>query len=221
MDDPVRMWLKFAERDLKSARKNYEIGEYHVSAFLTQQAVEKALKALHIKRAGYFPKIHDLTRLARLVNAPEDILSLCAEITSAYTATRYPDVAEEFDREEVEDLIKNPERVIEWVKKDVDLTKVEEFLKRISRKYRLKKAVIFGSSVKGDFGEDSDIDLIVVSDVFEGTSPLKRPVSLYLEWDLDYPVDFICYTTKEFEKLSRRPSLVREALMEGRVVEFG
>jgi len=34
-------------------------------------------------------------------------------------------------------------------KKEVDLNKVEEFLKRISRKYRIKKAVIFGSSVRG------------------------------------------------------------------------
>ena len=106
-------------------------------------------------------------------------------------------------------------------KKDVDLNKVEEFLRRVSKKYRLKKAVVFGSSVRGEFGEDSDIDLIVISDEFEGISPLKRPVKLYLEWDLDYPVDFICYTTKEFEELRKRPSLVREALKEGRVVELG
>lgn len=106
-------------------------------------------------------------------------------------------------------------------KKDVDLNKVERFLRRVSKKYRLKKAVVFGSSVRGEFGEDSDIDLIVISDEFEGISPLKRPVQLYLEWDLDYPVDFICYTTKEFEELRKRPSLVREALKEGRIVELG
>jgi len=105
--------------------------------------------------------------------------------------------------------------------KEIDLNKAEEFLKRISRKYRLKKAIVFGSSVKGNFGEDSDIDLIVINDEFEGVSPLKRPVRLYLEWDLDYPVDFICYTTEEFEKLSKRPSLVRGALKEERVVELG
>ncbi|MCD6493471.1 MAG: nucleotidyltransferase domain-containing protein [Archaeoglobaceae archaeon] len=106
-------------------------------------------------------------------------------------------------------------------RKDVDLNKVERFLKKISRKYGIKKAVIFGSSVKGEFREDGDIDLIVISDEFEGVSPLKRPVKLYLEWDLDYPVDFICYTTKEFEELRKRPSLVKEALKEGRVVELG
>jgi len=117
MEDPVKTWFKFAERDLRSARKNYEIGEYHVSAFLAQQAVEKALKALHIKKTGDFPKIHDLTRLARTISAPNEIVRLCAEITPAYTATRYPDVAEDFSREEVDELIKSAEKVIEWVKK--------------------------------------------------------------------------------------------------------
>jgi len=103
----------------------------------------------------------------------------------------------------------------------IDLSKVEAFLKRVSKRFRIKKAVIFGSSVRGDYGEYSDVDLIVVSDVFRELSPLKRPVNLYLEWDLDYPVDFICYTPEEFKKLSRRPSLVRGALKEGKVVEFG
>lgn len=116
MDDPVKVWLRFAERDLRSAKKNYEIEEYHVSAFLAQQSVEKALKALHIKERGEFPRIHDLTRLARMINAPEDIIKLCAEITPAYTATRYPDVAEEISESEVSELIEKAERVIEWVK---------------------------------------------------------------------------------------------------------
>jgi len=77
-----------------------------------------------------------------------------------------------------------------------------------------------GNSVKGNFGENSDIDLIIISDKFEGLSSLKRPVELYLEWDLDYPVDFICFTTKEFEKLKRRVSLVKEALKNRKVINF-
>ena len=104
--------------------------------------------------------------------------------------------------------------------KNIDLRKVEDFLRKISKKYKLKKARIFGSSVKGNMGENSDIDLIIISDKFEGLSSLKRPVELYLEWDLDYPVDFVCFTTKEFEKLKRRVSLVKEALKNGKVINF-
>ncbi|WP_202320526.1 HEPN domain-containing protein [Archaeoglobus neptunius] len=116
MESPEKLWFRFAERDLRSAKKNYEIGEYHVSAFLSQQAVEKALKALHIKRSGEFPRIHDLTRLARMIDAPEEIIKLCAEITPAYTATRYPDVAEDFSESEVSELIEKAEKVVEWVR---------------------------------------------------------------------------------------------------------
>lgn len=116
MEDSASLWLKFAERDLKSAKRNYEIGEYYVSAFLAQQSAEKALKAIHIKKTGKFPKIHDLTRLSRLINAPEDIIKLCAKITPAYVATRYPDVATEFNKNEVKDLIESAEKVIEWAK---------------------------------------------------------------------------------------------------------
>ncbi|RLG17982.1 hypothetical protein DRN63_02225 [Nanoarchaeota archaeon] len=43
------------------------------------QLAEKALKAVHIKETSGFPKSHDLTRLARLINAPEKIIELCAK----------------------------------------------------------------------------------------------------------------------------------------------
>jgi hypothetical protein len=103
----------------------------------------------------------------------------------------------------------------------IDIREVENFLRRISSKCNIKRAIIFGSAIKGEFREDSDIDLIIVSDEFKGKSALKRPVQLYLEWDLDHPVDFICYTTDEFEELKNRVSLVKEALKKGVVVEFG
>jgi len=38
---------------------------------------------------------------------------------------------------------------------------------------------------------------------------------LHLAWDLGMPVDFLCYTPEEFAELSKRPSIVREALREG------
>jgi len=117
--DPVEIWFKLARRDLQGAKKNYEIGEPHIAAFLAQQSAEKALKALLISQTGNFPKIHDLTRLARMVNAPEDIVELCAKITPAYTATRYPDVMVEFNKGEVEELIEDAEMVIKWVEQSI------------------------------------------------------------------------------------------------------
>jgi hypothetical protein len=55
-------------------------------------------------------------------------------------------------------------------------------------------------------------------EVFKGKSPLKRPVVLYLEWTMDYPVDFLCYTPEEFEEKRKEISIVRQAIKEGIII---
>ncbi len=91
------------------------------------------------------------------------------------------------------------------------IKKIRAFLK----KQAVEKAILFGSYARGEAKEDSDIDLILVSKEFEGKSALKRPVPFYIEWDLGYPVDFLCYTPKEFNDLRKQVSIVSQALKEG------
>ena len=43
-------WIKKAEKDLNAAKYNFEGGLFDVASFLCQQAVEKALKALYVKK---------------------------------------------------------------------------------------------------------------------------------------------------------------------------
>nr|AAU82290.1 nucleotidyltransferase [uncultured archaeon GZfos13E1] len=78
--------------------------------------------------------------------------------------------------------------------------------------------ILFGSQVSGEADENSDVDLIVVGDEFKDKSPLKRPVALYLEWTMDYPVDFLCYTPEEFEEKRKEISIVRQAIKEGVII---
>ncbi len=85
-------WLDKAERDLNAARKSLGIREYEWACFQTQQAVEKALKALHLKATGRFPPTHDLVFLARKVGLPDELRRHCKELTLLYTYTRYPDM---------------------------------------------------------------------------------------------------------------------------------
>ncbi|HLC57793.1 MAG TPA: nucleotidyltransferase domain-containing protein [Candidatus Nanoarchaeia archaeon] len=73
----------------------------------------------------------------------------------------------------------------------------------------------FGSRASGKPHKDSDIDLIVVSRKFQGKGHLERSPKLYVKWNLDYPVDFLCYTPKEFNKLKNQVSIVREAVSNG------
>lgn len=89
--------------------------------------------------------------------------------------------------------------------------KLRDFL----NKHAIEKAILFGSFARGDARKDSDIDLILVSKEFEGKSALKRPVRFYIDWNLGYPVDFLCYTPKEFNYLRKQVSIVSQALKEG------
>ncbi|HJH26934.1 MAG TPA: nucleotidyltransferase [Methanophagales archaeon] len=92
------------------------------------------------------------------------------------------------------------------------------FKQKICQKYDIKEMILFGSQVRGEADENSDVDLIVVGDEFKDKSPLKRPVALYLEWTMDYPVDFLCYTPEEFEEKRKEISIVRHAIKEGVVI---
>lgn len=78
--------------------------------------------------------------------------------------------------------------------------------------------VLFGSRARGQARRDSDVDLIVVSDIFRRKNAVDRACLMRMEWDLDYAVDFLCSTPDEFRVYSKAPGIVRQALQEGRVV---
>jgi len=98
-------------------------------------------------------------------------------------------------------------------KKDI-IKKLREFKKNIIN-IKVNKIIFFGSRVYGKFNKDSDIDLVIVSKNFEGKKFRYRSVGLYKYWNLDYPVDFLCYTPEEFNKLKKQITIVRQAVMEG------
>ncbi len=88
------------------------------------------------------------------------------------------------------------------------------FRKRLSSVIPVTEMVLFGSAASGKAGKDSDVDILVVSPAFRGVKS-ARGKNLYDFWDLDRPVDFLCYAPEEFEKQKKRISLVSTALKEG------
>lgn len=87
--------------------------------------------------------------------------------------------------------------------------------RRVAQTIPIERMVLFGSRARGDARAESDVDLLLVSPVFEGLSAGKRAAPLYRAWDAELPVDFLCYSPAEFERLRLRTSLVRIALEEG------
>ena len=101
-------------------------------------------------------------------------------------------------------------------KRDIEI--VREFKKKASKKMRIEKVILFGSRASGKIHKWSDFDIIVVSDKFRKIISYKRSPELYDYWDVDYPVDFLCYTPEEFKERANKVTIVREAERKGIVI---
>lgn len=98
------------------------------------------------------------------------------------------------------------------------MKQLKEFKKKIEKNFSVEKLIFFGSRANGKYRKDSDVDLIVVGG-FKDKGNLKRAPPLYLAWDIDLPVDFLCYTPEEFNKLKKMVTIAREAARKGIVIK--
>jgi predicted nucleotidyltransferase len=85
---------------------------------------------------------------------------------------------------------------------------------------RISKIVIFGSQAKGTATEESDIDIVIISEDFKRKNIFKR-AELTKEAEIQtikkfmVPLDIITLTPEEYEN---RTSLMAEYAHEGKVV---
>jgi len=77
------------------------------------------------------------------------------------------------------------------------------------------KILIFGSRVRGEATEESDVDVIIVSDFFKGIKFVKRMAVVLKKIRFSRHVDFICYTPEEFEKIQNSSIVIKSAINEG------
>ena len=95
----MELWLRAADEDLEDAKIALNGGRWFRAAFFSQQAVEKALKALFfVVRREEPPRIHTVTELYALLkeagfSLPRDIEDQIFILNKYYTVTRYPDAA--------------------------------------------------------------------------------------------------------------------------------
>jgi HEPN domain-containing protein len=96
--------------------------DYRDVAFHCQQAVEKALKALIVRRTGERPPhVHNLRELLSLLSdfvPPSSVVEAVLALNPHYRATRYPGVADDPDfyvARNAERLLEQMEQVSGWV----------------------------------------------------------------------------------------------------------
>jgi len=98
-------------------------------------------------------------------------------------------------------------------KKHLDFLK--EFKKSLSRRIQIDRMILFGSRAEGKAKRWSDFDLVIVSKNFKNKRFRKRASNMYDFWKIEYPVDFLCYTPEEFNKLKKQVTIVKEAVETG------
>jgi HEPN domain-containing protein len=94
MREEADLWWRQALEDLRSAEANLTIERYYLVAFLCHQAVERALKALHIQKLRESPgATHSLVLLGRRVGAPSSLFGNLRKLGPDFVVARYPNAA--------------------------------------------------------------------------------------------------------------------------------
>lgn len=100
------------------------------------------------------------------------------------------------------------------------LEEAKKLSRRLVKKYNPHKIILFGSVGRGEGGEDSDIDLLVIKE-----SSLKRPFRAKKVFEIlrglnrKYALDVIVYTPQEVkDRLNKGDYFLKEVLNEGQVL---
>lgn len=84
-----------------------------------------------------------------------------------------------------------------------------EFLPKLVAKFRPTIVLAFGSRARGEALAHSDLDLLIVSEAFQGVRWLDRPVRVLEALGLTFGVDLLCYTPQEYERKRQELGIVR------------
>ena len=95
--------------------------------------------------------------------------------------------------------------------------RLKNFAARLRDEAGANRVLLFGSRARGDARQDSDYDVVVISEGFRGVAEVTRPVRLYrLFYDsgIHAPVDLFCLTPDEFDYASTHITLINAVLPE-------
>ena len=90
-----------------------------------------------------------------------------------------------------------------------------EFLPKLTAVFHPTLVLAFGSRARGESLSHSDLDLLIVSDAFEGVRWLDRPVKVIELIGISFGVDVLCYTPQEYARKREEFGVVRTATEEG------
>ena len=127
-NEVVKNWIALAEYDLKTAQAMLESKRYLYVLFMSQQCIEKILKAIYVSSFGKSPPYtHNIVKLIaeleltdELTESQQDILT---EINSYYIETRYTEdilkLSKSITHKKAEKLLKDVKDIYRWLKRKI------------------------------------------------------------------------------------------------------
>ncbi|MEI6428808.1 MAG: HEPN domain-containing protein [Pseudanabaena sp. ELA607] len=103
MKSETKIWLDYAEENLKSSKILLDNKLYNPSLQNTQQSVEKALKAIIVEYGIHLKRTHDILELKYLLQRKKIIVNIsddeCDLLNAIYLPSKYPmgDTTDESD----------------------------------------------------------------------------------------------------------------------------
>ncbi|WXG42308.1 MAG: nucleotidyltransferase domain-containing protein [Candidatus Freyarchaeum deiterrae] len=88
----------------------------------------------------------------------------------------------------------------------------KEALPRIVQDIKPERVLFFGSRVTGNAKEESDLDVIIISEAFRGIPFIKRAEKVLKTARFPKHVDYLCYTPEEFERIKTTSSIIQDAM---------
>lgn len=113
-----------ARADFATAVTLIDAGVYYASVFFSQQAAEKALKAVAISAHHRHPKGHHLIQIANSMNAPIEVMNAAAELNVEFLAARNPEVvdgvpAQMYDCDSARIHLQAASDILDWAKREM------------------------------------------------------------------------------------------------------
>ncbi len=104
------------------------------------------------------------------------------------------------------------------MKKFIDLnSEIQSIKNQLIEKYHPVKIILFGSYPQGRFGENSDLDFLVVKD--DVRNPIKVEQELHTIINYRLATDFIFLNTFDFERrLKEEDFFIKEIISTGKVL---
>lgn len=171
IDKHISHWQTGAEEDFEVASQLIKSNKIRHGLFFLHLTLEKILKA-HVCRhtKDIAPKIHNLVRLAELsdIDLEAERIDFLSEMNPCNIEGRYPEAMgnSSFAAGSTKAFEEN-RRIVEMTEESIKKS-VKKYLRELLRAgIPVRFGILFGSYARGDVHQWSDIDLLVVSNLYD------------------------------------------------------